>query len=337
MFSKLTNKKDMLQKFVLIFAIIITIFSSFTLIASAGQDEAELISCTCGNVHSSSDLPSGALARTAYIIRCTVETGNLFAITGDVSNFDMESVLTFDISSNFNGMWELAETGYRSLIIVGQILASIFFVINLSDKVFSEQFNGEKFFLELAKFFMTLIILSEFGLTIITYGIDFVGVVFTKLIALNTNPFTATSSATDCMADKIKQLDNFDCLFEIITNILPYIAMLIAQFCVKLFAWKRILEILVRVICAPIGMADPISGGVNSSGIRYFKKLMALILQGPLIYAVSIAYAVLKDVVSAMAQKGDISFSWIITVLLMAVAVTLIQKTDSLSKELVGV
>ena len=342
MFSKITNQQNIFQKCLLLFVIILTIFSSSTFIVNAAKDEpkdeAELIYCTCGKQHSISELPDNALARTAYIIKCTVDTGNLFAITGDNSNFDMTSVLVFDINGSFKNMWELAETGYRSLIIVGQILASIFFVISLSEKAFSEQFSGERFFLELVKFFMTLIMISEFGLTIITYCIDFVGIVFEKLIALNTDPFSATyGTATGCMLTKLKNLDTYGYLFEIFMNLLPYVALLISQFLVKLFTWKRILEILVRVICAPVGMADPISGGANSPGIRYIKKILALILQGPLIYAVSIAYSALDDVVEIMASKGDISFSWIITVLLAAVAVTLIQRTDSLSKELVGV
>ena len=339
MFSKLSKQQSNFSRILLVFAIILTIFTSCMFIANAGKDEAQLITCTCGKEHKSSELPSGFLGKTAYVVRCTVDTGSLFAITGDISKFDMKSVLIFDISKGgaFENLWQLAETGYNSLVIVGQILATIFFALSLSEKVFSEQFNAEKLFLELVKYFMTLIILSSVGFGMITTGIEFAGEVFSRLVALNSNPFASTPGTAVCMAETIKDLSGFDCLFQILVNIVPFGAMLVAQFLVKLFAWKRILELIVRVICAPIGMADPISGGTNSPGIRYFKKILALVLQGPLIYAVSIAYASLQAIIERMVSNGDISFGWAITLLLAAVSVTLIQKTDSLSKELVGV
>ena len=100
-------------------------------------------------------------------MQCTVETGRLFAITGDTSNFPIRDVLVFDVSpsGSFHNMWQLAEAGYSALTIVGQLLASIFFAISMSEKVFSERFNAEKFAIELIKYFMKNITFVVYNLS----------------------------------------------------------------------------------------------------------------------------------------------------------------------------
>ena len=97
-----------------------------------------------------------------------------------------------------------------------------------------------------------------------------------------------------------------------------------------------------RALFAPIGMANIFEGGLNSSGMKYFKKYMAAILQGVIMCSVMIvseklstALSAAYGIISAIPVLG-LGTSAIFLVLQLCTA-AMIVKSKSIANDLLGV
>ena len=99
--------------------------------------------------------------------------------------------------------------------------------------------------------------------------------------------------------------------------------------------WGRLIEIGVRGAFAPVGMADLFSEGTKGSGYRYFKKFVALALQGAVIIGIMMAYSTIQFALAKNEGGGlDDAMGQIVTSLTV---VTLIMKSQTIANDLVGV
>jgi hypothetical protein len=308
---------------------IITIFAPINVFAARDVE----ITCPCGVAHDYNTL--SGLQFIDYTVDTTVKTGALFSMAGDGTQYNINSILKFDVtnySSVFYTLWNNAKGVYNKLIFLGQILATIYFLLGLMDKLFTTSFSAEHLVRELIKYFATLIVISQ-GFTIIEYALGLSSIIYDKLTAAQFDQLGVGSSCYFTNAANRKNI--WESIGNMLLNLFPYIFLQISQAIIRIVAWKRVLEIVVRVMFAPIGMADSISNGVNSSGIRYVKKILAGAIQGSLILAVSIAFNLIKGELTAPGSLGV--FTGLGVVLLAGVCVTLILRTASLSREIMGV
>ena len=118
----------------------------------------------------------------------------------------------------------------------------------------------------------------------------------------------------------------------IIVAFIPYSILWVLSFIVKAMMWVRIIELVVRILFAPIGLADFAKGGTHSNGIRYFKKLMAVALQGVCMFAVMIVF---KNICGVLLESGLGGYFGMI-VLGFAMVGTL-KKTGDIANEILGV
>ena len=94
----------------------------------------------------------------------------------------------------------------------------------------------------------------------------------------------------------------------------------------------RVLDITSRVIFAPIGMADIVNDGVNSSGMRYLKKLLGSLLQGAIIVVCVKSYNIVMPIVAQMKGMAE----WGMSIILSFVLISLIFKASAIASEVVG-
>jgi hypothetical protein len=274
----------------------------------------------CKTNHSISGLKA-----TDYEFSTAVYAGQLFGKV-DTKDLDVNDVLAFDKSQAvFKAMWDFAGEIYIKMIPAGIVLALVYFLLNLMEKVMQDNFGAEMFARELIKLVLMVLIVQN-GFEIMTYMTDIMTLVYKKLATS-----ALTSSGGICQYNACKNRDFFDSIGSILKNFFPYFGMSMAQFIIKIIAWSRILNLIVRVMFAPVGMADSVRGGTSSQGFRYLKKILACILQGALILAISVTYNMIRDTIIF-----DGNFAWVSTMVLAAVCVTLVFKTSSTAEEVLG-
>ena len=259
----------------------------------------------------------------------TVYSGNLFAESdGDASGFSVNTVLAFDITTGlFKDLWTEAERLYGVILPVGELLAFIYYLMTLMEKSLSDKFSAEQLARDTIRLVGMLLILRS-GFELLTWGMNLSAFVYQKLQSLT----SLEDNPGNCKAGECGSRDFFGALGHMLSMLIPYLLISIARLVVRVICWNRVLGIIVRVIFAPIGMADSVKGGTSSQGFRYFKKIVAIAMQGTLILGVSVAYNLIVSAISA-----DGSIGWVQPIVLAAVVITLIFKTSSMADEMLGV
>lgn len=311
-----------MRKVLCIVSMIVVIFVLFSLPVFAAT---KCPICGGNTTHDLSAL-SGT-GRTVYDMSCVVYGGQLFDEGDDgLSTFE---VLKFDIDSpSFRDLWSAGETYYNILATIGKLLAVVFVMIEMMDRSMNDFSNPE----HIAKGFLKLviaIIIIDNGYQIAEFILAFASHAF-NLINVNGVSNLASGGSSVCLYGKLRDAGFFECLGEMASLFLPWVLMQAAKLITFLICWSRILEIMIRVMFAPIGMADIVSGGTQSSGFRYLKKLGAAGLQGAIILAITQAYSLIAGLISTY------SGGWIVMVMLAFVVITLMFKASSLANEVMG-
>jgi len=208
-------------------------------------------------------------------------------------NAGKDAIITYAFNGDILGGF----TDVNAFILpVASVLVCIYFVIELMDKLTHENFSTDQFIVLMIKLVFSILIVEN-AAEIASYIMSF-GEVFTSGIA--------TSSAADIQASTVEKFGFFEAIVAFVLMIIPFLFSLIIQLIMYFFVFGYALEVNVRSIMAPIGFADLISGGSNSNGMRYLKKLLALSIQGGLmilILGVGSAFCIL--VVDGGANVND--------------------------------
>lgn len=310
--------KKSYTKWILLFLLLTTLIA----IVMPTVSNAESVKCSCGATHSIS-----GIKYTDYCVSTAVYSGNLFTKV-DAADMDINDILAFDTSDGtFKTLWEWCGKVYEGMIPVGLLLAVIYFLLGLGEKVLDDNFTAEVFAREFIKL-AAMVLLVQNGWTLVDWGIQLSTFIFKKL----SDATTLISSGGSCQYNACNNRDILESIGNIISLYFPYLGIQLAQFIVKIIAWSRVLNLVVRVMLAPIGMADCIRGGTSSQGFKYFKKIVSVSLQGAIILSVSVAYDLIKSIIVVNSD-----FSWLITLVLAATCVTLIFRTSQMADEVMGV
>ena len=177
------------------------------------------------------------------------------------------------------------------LLVIGQLLCFLYFLLELMDQATRDSFTIESFIKAFAKLIIMFVLFG--GITIggeeynvMTVISDFGAASETQLIEIinsgNQKIMISKLVAYVKLMDKNSWLKCIGFLFE---NSFSSITMLVSTLVVGVVSFGRAIELLVYESLLPLGMASIYNGGLNSSGFRYLKKWLALYVQGAIMLA----------------------------------------------------
>lgn len=237
-----------------------------------------------------------------------------------------------DIDEAVSGAWKLAQAVYKKISPIGQGFVMLFFLIDIIEKTTKDQLTPEIFVRAFIKLLVAVLLITN-GLAIVKGAFALVYWIG-ELVGIGA---VTDGTASNEVLNEIKyDLENFGgtllAFGYIMELIAPWIGVLGCSIYIKVILWARILELFLRIAVAPIGMADMFSSGFSSSGFRYFKKIVALLLQGIII--IIILY-LCGSIQAAFHQSSG--FEFVPRLIMLCTEVALIKKSQSYANELLGV
>ena len=212
---------------------------------------------------------------------------------------------------------------------IASVLVTIYFMMAVMDKMTSDSFNAEQFIKLMLKLIMSITIIDnapEWSKLIMRFGNE-----FTTLLSATAGEFTSYDvSAVEIDSNPLVQIG------MLLLMLIPWLVALLMKIAVYFLGYGRAVEIGIRAALSPIGCADIITGGANSNGFRYLKKMIAISMQGGLMMVVIASASVVCA--SELPDVADItSMAFIGKYLgIMASMVGIMASCKSIANEIVG-
>ena len=298
------------------FIIILSICASFTIQVNAANCPI------CSGTHKLSDL--GGLQRTAYDMCCVVYGGT--SISDDIID-----TLKFDVTGDkFSDLWERGRGFYESLATIGELLCIIYGLISMYEKISQDQHSAEHIFKLFMKIFLGIILMRS-GYDIVEAGLNFASQVFITFQGST----TGISSTDGCIFEEIAKMQFLEPVGMILSMFIPWLAMLAASIALNVVVWARILDIMVRVIFSPIGMADIMHTGINGSGMLYLKKIVSSAIQGSVLFGSMKAYSL---IVTAINNTDGAGAGGVMVVIILSFSlISILFKAKTIADDLLGI
>jgi hypothetical protein len=247
------------------------------------------------------------------------------------ATFTTEDVLEFDITTNFNTLWTTGETLYTSLMPIGLILCTTYALMELLEEVTNDNVSPEKIVRCLGKICL--------GVLFVQNGFEFCSFV----MAIASSTFSAISSGTASMPTETCLYTNPNFLSNSFTNgmsamaglYIPWLIVLLAKVIISIICWTRIVDIMIKIILAPIGMSDIMVTGTRGSGWAFFKKLLTSALQGAVIVGITFCYGEVLRMINAGSTAPGLP-RYALTIVCTIVTVAAIIKSQSYAQEIVN-
>ena len=321
-------RNRLLNIFILIFAVVFIFFTSTIMVfADDSNHYCEVCSTTDNPVYH--DLTAlGDDARAAYDAGEMIYSGNIF-FSGSEGDGEISAteLIVFDVNGDFSSLWQTGQQFYNLLKPVGIILAVIYVLSEMMDRSMNDLQNPEYLAKGLMKLAIGIIIIQN-GYEIATWVIQLASYT-TGLLSSPVGKITDGSKL--CNYSKLVGMNMWEAIGEFASLMIPWILIMIASILTTVVCWIRVLDIIIRVIFAPIGMSDIMLGGVQSQGFKYLKRLGAAGLQGAIIFAIVKAYGIISGLI------GTGGGGWLAMVMLSFVVCTMVFKAGSIANEVVGV
>ncbi len=274
----------------------------------------------------------------------------------------VQDALKLNPQSAFGGAWAFIEVIYNNVMKpVALSLMLIWFLVAVMEKSASEQVSFEQLFMLFAKLFAAWFLINN-GLQIFadlwSLGISLIDKIASPL-GSNDNkveiPFLTefldnakNGTTTGDLKPLWKNLTGVEwgngehpkdigiltALGVMCQLLIPWVATLILVACAYFICYSRLIEMMVRMLAAPIALSDFMSEGLHGAGWRFLKNFLAICLQGALMAAICSLYPTIMT--SVVTTSDDF---WITTLKYIAIsfsAIALMFKSLSLAKELVG-
>ena len=133
-----------------------------------------------------------------------------------------------------------------------------------------------------------------------------------------------------CVYDRILESGTFNLIGEVATACIYCFFTAITYVVVYVICWSRVFDIFIRILFAPIGLADFMHGGTNCLAVRYFKKLLASVLQGACIMGVVVSYNAISNSIRGGASGP------VIGIIVGFAVITACQQTGKIANDIVG-
>ncbi len=249
----------------------------------------DAIGCTYDQALANVRKKTGGIGETAFEWAATAYNANPhLSLTYVAKEIYMVTNLKgkFTIGGSPVGIVSAAKTLYNAMYPTGVMLIMLFFLIELLDEVQADSFTVEHLIKKLITLAVSILVLSQ-GPTILEYIVE-LGDAITSEIAGAAQGASWSAELVkiyqDLTADSdgiISSILAFVTAVGVIFKSIPgYLLSLVCYLVAYLISFSRFIELLVRFAFAPIGMAQLVSGGSKSAGMRYIKKFASVCLQG---------------------------------------------------------
>jgi hypothetical protein len=316
-----------------------TLFSTTPVFA----EDLKSVKCNlCGQNHDLSPDAVDAFQRTVYEMNDLVYAAQLVDMSdaedpSASSGMTMLKALEFDTTKEpLSNLWTTAETYYDSLKGFGILLAAVYSLIETLAHVSKDRLTLEYFMRELMKLIIAIIVVLN-GFEIATGVVDIAREVFNSIGAASQ---TATYNSANCIYSMFttseddavtKMIGLAQLLIHVLTLLIPWLLLSVVKIVIAIVCWSRILELVVRIIFAPIGIADLFVHGTRSNGVKYLKQLLVCAIQGSVILVMIQAYGVIMSNMTVGVGQ------WTISVVLGIVLLTTVATAKNVASDICGV
>lgn len=226
---------------------------------------------------------------------------------------------------------------YEGVAVIGIALIFLYFLIDLLDEVQADNFTIERLIKKLITLTVAIVVVNiggnilaticEFSDALID---DLSGVVALGSMASMDNLYSDLMSLHQDAGFLSQIIIFLDMLAIIVENLIPYALTYVLFLIVYLLSFSRFVEIVVRFVMAPIGIAQLVSGGAKGPGMRYIKKFASCALQG----AVCIVAYGSQQVIQNNADEVNSIF---IAIILPLTILGFLLKSGKIADDIVGV
>jgi hypothetical protein len=257
-----------------------------------------------------------------------------------------DGIISFlDIGTNgkFATLWPLVKNIYDVFSVVGVMLVLIYFLMTTMDRTLQQGTSQELFIKSFGELAIALILMVH-GYDIMTSFVN-LGTAMLTSVQNGLNGTNGGESLADLKWQEIKDgawsgkiLGSIYYIGKYLSLAIPALLMEIGKLLVMVAALSRALEIIIYSLFFPLATADIFKNGMNSSGIRYMKKYLAICLQGAVMVGILISANYINAALNAskdtIGESISDPFYQLGTVL---VTVMLIFKSRQIANDVVGV
>lgn len=215
---------------------------------------------------------------------------------------------------------------------IGLALMCLYAAIDTIEKIENENFTIDHMIKLFIKLMVGFLILSNLK-PIIDGGLALSNALMDTIA--NSIP-DSVSSLFNKWYDRCKDGNFFKQIGNLVALLIPWVFSYISIIVVYFICFARFIEFFVRAALAPIGMANIIGKGLDAPGWRYFKKLLAVGLQGSVIVTILYISAVVKGNIDSLNPLNALS-EFVGVIVVSIVTVALVLKSQSWANDLVGV
>lgn len=206
-----------------------------------------------------------------------------YGVAHTFSNTDgLTTDLAFKIDDNkslIGGVWHLVTYGYEAMQTIGFLIVILYFILEILDLTTKENFNLEQLLRMTIKLFIAILLITN-GLDILKALINLSDGLISTLTWQQGSGLTAKN-----LYYQVQPLSDFDAIFFPLTHLFDCIGLGLPAIIICFIVHGRVIEVCVRAVFAPLAIANIYEGGLNSSGMKYLKKFLALCLHGVFILA----------------------------------------------------
>ena len=296
------------------------------------------IKCSlCGDKHCILKLTQSHTKQLAYLTAVSANSDitsykSVLGINTESDAFNLTKILKFD-SGSYGSVIDSARTNiYPYISMIANIIILVYFFLDLAEKSLNEGQSYETLLHSGAKTILALLV-SANAFDWILLGIEQCNQIFDTLSGgfSKTMDFHIYDGAAECVFTQLINGDTFNAIGTIIYNCLFCVFVFATFITLFIICWARIIDILARIVFAPIGLADFMHGGTNCLAVRYFKRLLASVIQGACIMGVMASYNAIQA-----AMRGGLS--GILTTIIIGFAViAAVKQTQEIANDIVGV
>ena len=145
------------------------------------------------------------------------------------------------------------------------------------------------------------------------------------------NSFFADPAKVSMLKKGLKKVGIIDSVGYLLKILISYLVVMVSNISVMFIAISRIVELSVRAMFAPVGVADLFGDGNHAAGIRYLKKIFALALQFALAVIITDAF------LDAITGSGKFGSTWLTCLGLTVTKIGLLFKSMSIANDVAGV
>lgn len=289
----------------------------------------------CGGVHCKIRLAEQTNKSTSYKIMVGANSSVLqyqgLMISG--GTFSVSEQLAFDAENNsdISGILDDIETNiFSKLVPIAIMIVIIYYIMDLGEMLMDDRLTYEALIFSAVKSILAAIVLAN-AMDWLRAGIKTCTEVFNALTNTPDGITTQIYTPAQCIFGRIINGDDMSVIGEVASASIYCLTIAIAYMILTIVCWARIFDVFLRVTFAPIGMSDFMHGGINCLAVKYFKKLIASVLQGACIAACLIAYQSIS-----IAIRGPNGAGPVVGIILALSIITTVTKIGSVANDAIG-